>query len=124
MKTEAKPHSMQQRADDSFRLRVLGANPAHVPASSRFAQGVHGSQLDKALLIEDAIDDICYPVGKQGWYGVADLDVLRASWSLEEVVVGKGLQSGGFPYREAAALRRVKVYEMVPVLRQVGCDGR
>ena len=56
--------------------------------------------------------------------GVADLPVLPALRSLEEVIVGEGLQSGGFPHREATHLTRIGMNEIVPVLLQVAGNSQ
>ena len=46
VQTEAEPESMQQRADDEFRLGVLPANRGHTDASLAGGQGVsHGVDL-------------------------------------------------------------------------------
>ncbi len=41
---------------------------------------------------------------KQGWYGVADLLLLKANGALELVGVGKGLDAGSFAHRQPPIL--------------------
>lgn len=55
--------------------------------------------------------------------GVAHLDVLLRAIPEEEVVVRESLQARGFAYRKASALHRVGMYEIVPVLGDVACNG-
>jgi len=41
VKSESVAHAMEQRADGSFRLRILRPDTRHVPASSLFRKGIH-----------------------------------------------------------------------------------
>ena len=56
--------------------------------------------------------------------GVADLHILLSAIAFEEIVVGKRLETRGFPHGQAAALLRVRVNEIMPVLGDVAGDGR
>ena len=57
-----------------------------------------------------------------GGDSVADLDVLLGSASTEEVVVWECLETCGFPDRDAPALARIGMNEIVAVLRDVTGD--
>ena len=67
--------------------------------------------------------DFCSEVGR---YGVPYLHELLGSVSLKVLVIGKSLQSRGFPDRKTPALRWIGVNEVMSVLRDVGndCGGR
>ena len=54
--------------------------------------------------------------------GVAHLNVLLRAGPMEEVVVRKRLETRHFPHGEAPALTRVRMNEIVAVLRQVTRD--
>lgn len=62
-------------------------------------------------------------VRKKGWNCVADLVVLLGARALEEIVIRKGLEAGGFADGKAATLRRIGVNIVVAVLRNVRNDG-
>ena len=51
------------------------------------------------------------------------MSVLRGPWPAEKVIVGKCLKAGCFPYRKAAALGRVMMDVVVPVLGNVTGEG-
>src|SRR4051812_39269851 len=63
-------------------------------------------------------------MGKERRHGVSNLLILRGSGAEKAVIVGECLDSGGLPDRQAAALRRVGVYVVVAVLRNVRRDRR
>ena len=72
----------------------------------------------------DCLHDLLGDLMRQvGGHRVADLDVLLRSPAMEEIVVRKRLQAGRFPNRETPALAWIWVNEVVPVLRNVACDG-
>src|SRR5205823_483022 len=68
------------------------------------------------------VNDMGDLAGKQRWYGVADLLVLGRPAPGEEIVVGECLQSGCLADGKAAALCRVRMDEVVPVLGDVRRD--
>ena len=53
--------------------------------------------------------------GKKWWYGISDLDVLLRPIAQKEVIVGESLQPSSFAYRQAAALDRVRMNEIVAI---------
>lgn len=61
--------------------------------------------------------------GKKRWDRVADLRVLLGPVTGEEVVVLEGLETCSLTHREASALRRIGMDEVVPVLGDVSDDG-
>ena len=63
------------------------------------------------------------PARQQRRYGIPDLMKLLGAVALEEVVVRKRLQPCGFADRQAAALSRIRMDEIVAVLGNVTGNG-
>jgi hypothetical protein len=61
---------------------------------------------------------------KVGWHGITYLGENLGAIAAEEIVVGKGLQSGSLTHSQAAVLCRIWMNEIVTVLRNVGGHGR
>ena len=57
-----------------------------------------------------------YLLGEKWRNGIADLNKLLSAVSLEIVIVGECLEPRCFPHSKAAALMRVGVDEIMPVL--------
>ena len=68
------------------------------------------------------MDDLRNLVCEKRWHGIADLNILFGSIALKKIVVGKCLQARRFPDRQAATLKRVRVDEIMPVLRDMAGD--
>lgn len=74
-------------------------------------------------MFKNIVHYFCYLHGKQWRNCIANLPVLLGLVSFEEVIVGKGLQSGSLSNCEAPALEGIIVNEIVPILVDVGCNG-
>ena len=62
------------------------------------------------------IDYRCNLLGKQGRNGVSNLCVLLRPVAFKKVVIRESLKSRSFSNRESAALERIGMNEIVPVL--------
>lgn len=61
---------------------------------------------------------------RQEWgYRIAHLSILLGSIPKEYVVIGESLQSRGFAHRQASALERIRVNEVMPILRDMARHG-
>ena len=56
--------------------------------------------------------------------GITDLLVLGCAVPLKEVIIGEGLQTRGFADCQTAALLKIRVNEIMAILRNMRCDGR
>ena len=89
---------MKERTQNDFRSGIPPADPGHVPAAAFLAQAVSHRQSKQS-------GDYSGQLSRKCWRdGVTDLLVLSSAGTTEEIVVREGLQSGGFPYRQASAL--------------------
>ena len=61
-------------------------------------------------------------IGEERWNGVAHLNVLLRARAMKEVVVRKRLETCYLSHGEAPALTRIRMNEVVAVLRQVTRD--
>ena len=75
-------------------------------------------------MAEDRQNGFCDLHGKERRHGVSNLDILLCAVTEEAVIVGKGLQPSGLANSQAAALRRVGMNEIMPVLGDVAGYGR
>ena len=80
------------------------------------------SRLRVSVRPQDAKNNPCNFIRQQRWYRVANLDVLLSPRAFEQIVVGERLEARGFSHREASALRRIGMDEVVTVLRDVRRD--
>src|SRR5690606_23067944 len=64
-------------------------------------------------------DQPCNLAWPKRWHCVPYLDGLLGTVAHEQVVIGKGLQPGSLAHRQAAALQRIGMDEVMTVLRNV-----
>ena len=69
-------------------------------------------------------DDFRNLICQKWWHGITDLLVLGCAVPLKEVIIGEGLQTRGFADRQAAALLKIRVNEIMAILRYMRRDGR
>src|SRR6266404_2343680 len=115
------------RSDVSSRNRCLRTSCSSSTARSRLPACKGGSLSARCPALcpfENSLDQRRDLIGEQRWYRVSDLAVLMSARTAEVVIVRECLQTRRFAHRETATLRFVIVNEIVPVLRNVTCDGR
>src|SRR5580693_9441655 len=64
-------------------------------------------------------DNICNLFCQKRRHGIADLAILLGPWPFKAIIIRKGLQSSCFAHRQASALRRIIMDEIVAVFRYV-----
>lgn len=79
---------------------------------------------DKARILEQLRHYAGNLTGEVGRDSIADLMILLRAIAAEIVIIGERLQPRCFADREASALQRVRMDEIVPVLRDVRRDCR
>jgi len=89
-------------------------------------QHVQLSRVGALTLWVDAGDGVQHDLRdlpcEERWHGVPDLHILLRSVTEKQIVIREGLKPGGLAYGEAAALRWIRVDEVVAVLRDVARD--
>jgi hypothetical protein len=70
------------------------------------------------------MDERCNLSCQEWWDRISNLDILLCPVAEEEIIVWEGLQPGSFAHRQAAALERVRVDEIVTVFRDVAGNCR
>ena len=70
------------------------------------------------------MDKRCNLPGKERRHCISNLHILLGPISKEEIIIREGLQASGLTHRQATALQRVGMDEVVPVLGDMACDCR
>src|SRR5947209_4352671 len=72
------------------------------------------------LCQEKFSNHLCHLRGQERRDRITDLMILLRAVAAEKIVVWKRLQPGGLTNREASTLKRIRVYEVMAVLRDMG----